>query len=362
MPNIPVLANAEALTAAWLSASLGADVSDFRCEEILGEGYASRMYRVSLTHGASNQVPNSVILKLATTNPNQLELLHGDNMYREALFYAMVSNEVSEIIPEIYFSDFDSHQKQLTILMEDLGEISRQSFHSSLTTTLAATKALGRIHAHYWQSDEVNTEKFAPLQSQLSNEETVELISTNIEIEERAPYSFEYLSACMKKILKLAALMPSSNDKPQNPFTLIHGDFHARNVHCTDSRAIIFDWQAAERGNPARDLAYWLLTSVDTADRKEFSARMIDCYLHELADFGIQTYTKKLLMRDFQKAVNEMIPRIYCYQSLLDTSNDDEGTLELFLRRAQALAKDRHYLGGLTIASLFARIAAPFLK
>jgi len=367
MSKPAALATADALTTEWLSDALGREVSDFGCEEIIGEGYASRLYRLSLSYAEHDQAPSSAILKLAMNNSRQLELLRGDAMFREALFYSTVmestaTEAVQAVIPRIYFSDFDRRQKQLTMLMEDLGSIGHQPFQATLDVTLAATKALAQVHAHYWQSEALKTERFAPLESQLAKDELIDLLSTNISIEEQATYSFPYLNACMKQLLKLAKWMPPASDKPADIFTLIHGDLHVRNVYCTSSRAIIFDWQNAERGNPARDIVYWLLTSVDTSDITVYQPAMIDCYLQTLADLGVENYSRKLFMRDFQNAANQMIPRLFCYQSLLDLADDDKGNLELFMARAQAMAKSRHYLGGMKVLGVFLRLAAPFLK
>ena len=56
------------LTVEWLTAALGVPVSDFAFERI-GTGQMSECYRVGLTYADGDDGPNSVVLKVAATDP-----------------------------------------------------------------------------------------------------------------------------------------------------------------------------------------------------------------------------------------------------------------------------------------------------
>ncbi len=55
-------------------------------------------------------------------------------------------------------------------------------------------------------------------------------------------------------------------DEP--PHTVMHGDAHPGNVYFRNGEAGLLDWQAVRRGHPGRELAYTLVTSMTTADRR----------------------------------------------------------------------------------------------
>ena len=44
----------------------------------------------------------------------------------------------------------------------------------------------------------------------------------------------------------------------------MHGDAHPGNVYFRNGEAGLLDWQAVRRGHPGRELAYTLVTSMDT--------------------------------------------------------------------------------------------------
>ncbi len=87
---VPVLADIQQLDARWLSVALDRQIDVFETHEIVGEGYASRMYRVIVRHEA-NAEPLSLILKLATANEAQRDLLSDTQLFREVYFYRYYS-------------------------------------------------------------------------------------------------------------------------------------------------------------------------------------------------------------------------------------------------------------------------------
>ena len=73
-------------------------------------------------------------------------------------------------------------------------------------------------------------------------------------------------------------------DKP--PHTVMHGDAHPGNTYFRNSEAGLLDWQAVRRGHPGRELAYTLVTSMTTADRRACERELLDDYRRALAGVG----------------------------------------------------------------------------
>ncbi len=188
----------------WLSVVLGQTVVGFRNQEIVGEGYASRMYRIHLE--GEDGVPRSLILKLATTQENQIELMEPGVFCREVLFYCGLGQQLagSSMLPKVYFAEADLEQMQLTLLLEDLGEIPHKPWREDLDNSLTAAKALAEVHATYWQAEELLQENYAPVESALELDEMLTLLQENLDVELAADYSYPYLRDCVLHVQKLA--------------------------------------------------------------------------------------------------------------------------------------------------------------
>ena len=81
------------LTVEWLTAALGVPVSDFAFERI-GTGQMSECYRVELTYADGDGGPNSVVLKVAATDPVSRQTGLALGLYeREVRFYTDIAPE-----------------------------------------------------------------------------------------------------------------------------------------------------------------------------------------------------------------------------------------------------------------------------
>lgn len=357
-----VLAAIEELSTDWLTTVMGAQVTSYTLQEIVGEGYASRMYRLHL-HGEDQRLPDSVILKLATTQETQVELMEPDVFCREVSFYKGLGKKLegSDTLLKVYFAEADKAKFQLTLLFEDLGDIPHKPWLEGIENSLIATRTLAKIHASYWQSEELLESTYAPVESQLDLEGLLKLLQENLDTEAAADYSYPYLRDCMVHVQKLARWVIDEADQFSGPMTLVHGDFHARNIHFMQDRVVVFDWQVTERGRPVRDLIYWLLMCVDVNEQKEAKPRLIDAYLNTLAEHGIE-YKRGQFLRDFNESLLQMISRVYCYQTLVALSEDDKHELVNWLDRTETLAKAHYVRAQLCLARVLAPPIVWFLR
>ncbi len=360
-PRPAVLRSISEVSNAWLAAALETPVQGFAYEEIVGEGFASQMYRIRVRYSPPATGPATVILKLVTTQPQQQGLHNLDTLFREVQFYSTLAHRLSDVTPVVYFSSADVQSRQLSILLEDIGEIPHKPFAASLSESLAAMRALALVHAAYWQDDILNEDALIPLESAVSVDGLVDVVRQSMAVEQQADYSFPYLNACMRPLPKLARFLVTETARSRDPQTLVHGDFHTRNVHALPERFVVFDWQQAERGNPMRDVIYWLLTSVEVDDAESFEQQMFATYRAGLASAGI-VYSDQQFRRDLGDAVAQMIPRMYCFQVLITLGERDKHELVRMLTRTEALARRHHFLALMRVAQVVAPISAPLLR
>ena len=375
--SIAVLKEIEALECDWLSEVLQAKVTAFDTQEIVDEGYASRMYRLSLRYAASEAGPESLILKLATANTTQAALHEVTTLFREVNFYAGPAAKLRGVIPKIYFSGSNEASMQLTILMEDLGPIPHKPFKETLQNSILAMQAIAKVHATFWNDPMLTDNLYDAIETAIDFDSVVKLAQDSMEAERKAEYSYPYLNKCMRHVVKLAKWMINEGNHIKGDVTLIHGDFHARNIHfyTTNSQgnliqdsliqkedAVIFDWQTAERGNPARDVVYWILTSVDVDDQVSFRGPLIKAYLDGLRTSGIKNYGRKQFNQQYLDAVSPLIPRLYCYQELIEVGENEAHIIPDFLDRTELMAKSIHYLAAVRGMRVFMPIYISILK
>ncbi|MFT6433078.1 MAG: hypothetical protein ACJAVI_001120 [Candidatus Azotimanducaceae bacterium] len=369
---IDVLKGIESLECGWLSKVLQTRVTGFDTAEIVGEGYASRMYRLSL-HYADGQVgPESLILKLATVNAAQENLHEVATLFREVNFYAGPAAKLQEVIPKVYFSSGNENNMQLTILMEDLGLIPHKPFKETLENSIKAMQAIAKVHATYWNDPILKDKQYDAIESAVELDSIVKLAQDSMKAEQQAAYSYPYLNKCMHHVVKLAKWMINEGNHLKGDLTLIHGDFHARNIHFLTNKnqgnhlqekdVVIFDWQTAERGNPVRDVVYWILTSVPAEDQVNFKEPLIRAYLDGLRASGIKNYGRKQFDQQYLDAVSPLIPRLYCYQELIEVGENEEHIIPEFLDRTELMAKSIHYLAAVRVMRVFMPIYISILR
>lgn len=282
-PKVPVLAGIEELSTDWLAHVLGQRVNDVRSEEMSGEGYNSRLYRLHLV--GEEGLPESLVLKLMTTNAAVINVMASDEMFREVHSYKDLSDDIPHILPKVYYSEMDVTAAEVTILMEDIGNLPHHAFHADLDESVAAVKVLARLHAHYWDSDDPRLLPFRPPEFELVP--VLEALNNSLAIALEREEVFPYLNDCIRHVITLAPFLVENPPGPGGQVsTLLHGDFHCRNIYLAEGREILFDWQTAQRGNGAQDLAYWMITSVDVEDRPAFEPVLLETYHQQLCDGG----------------------------------------------------------------------------
>lgn len=348
-----VLSDISELSNDWLSAVLEQPVAGYATHEIVGEGYASRMYRITL--GEDDPGPQSLILKLATVQPEQQELMDRDIFCREVEFYSQVSGQLKDrsLLPEVYFAGADKDSLQLTLLLEDLGEIPHKQWREPLENSLAAVTVLAKIHADYWHAEILNGDKLSPIETEVSVEDLQQLLDDNLAVEADADYDFPYLRDCMHHVRALAPWLIGEVDQFNGAMTLVHGDFHNRNIHFFEDRTVVFDWQVTERGRPVRDLIYWLLACVDVEEVDETGPKLVERYRETLKSLGVD-YADKAFNRDYREAVVQMVSRTFCYQTLVSVTEEDAYFTETILSRSDKMAKAHYVRAQLRIARVIA--------
>ena len=156
---------------------------------------------------------------------------------------------------------------------------------------------------------------------------------------------YPYLAKCVRVFLKHLPNLPMDLAKPP-PLTLIHGDFHRKNVHFRDDGSpVMFDWQSVETNAPVTDPTNWLLTNLSVEDRQAHEFRLLEHYYSSLGPECTANYSFRRLKSDYRQALVSAAIRMYYILELVDL--DVEGGDDLapvYLERIEQAAKDHKLL------------------
>ena len=264
----------EDLDARALSQIMGRTVTSVTV--IGGDAGTSSRTRLALT---GDGVPDSVFVKMpAQTAATRLIGELGRLAETETRFYSQLAPELTGV-PKSYGSSFDPLTGRFVLVLEDLA-VDACEFPDTLHP-LDADKAsqiialLARLHATFWDR--------VPRWLYTASADSTSLLTGSLlktsarRISERTDVPVESGRFIDEHYCAVARLI----DEP--PHTVMHGDAHPGNLYFRNGEAGLLDWQAVRRGHPSRELAYTLVTSMTTAERRANERELLDHYRLELA-------------------------------------------------------------------------------
>lgn len=304
MATIPV--EPGAITAAWLSDVLGADVRACRLEQIaIGVGLLGRLYRAHLD---GDGVPPTVVVKLPTLDTLARTNLCEDLEFylREVRFYQEIglANPLPPARP--YFAAFDESTHDFVLVLEDLGRLRNADQTLGCTEADAETviDAIARHHAHWWESERLASLGWL---KRFTQPPFPAVIIGNYEA--AWPTFVEHLGAELSPEIRafgdrFNALMPWLIDQfCRPPVTFVHGDLRLDQlffaVGAGDPPVTVLDWQVTGRGRGAYDVAYFLSQSLTPETRRRCEERLIHRYAAQLSARGID-YPRAELRHDYR--------------------------------------------------------------
>ncbi|OBA60571.1 phosphotransferase [Mycobacterium sp. 1100029.7] len=271
------------LNTAVLSRVLGRTVKSMRV--LKSDSGTSSRAQLVLT---GNDVPESVFVKLAAqTAATRLMGELGRLGSTEVRFYSQLAAELPGV-PTAYGTAFDPWTGRYLLVLEDLPPscVFPDTLHP-LSTDQAGliVELLATLHGTFWNRMRQNGR--GPLgwlytpSGDVTSLLTGSLMTTSMKrLGERTTIPVEKGRFIAENYRAVAALI----DAP--PHTVMHGDAHPGNMYFRDDEAGLLDWQAMRRGHPSRELAYTLITSMTTEDRRGAQRDLLDTYRQALSAAG----------------------------------------------------------------------------
>jgi Phosphotransferase enzyme family len=295
------------LTAGWLAAALrdaghpGVRIASVAVREI-GTGQTGSCFRVAVQFAGPTSLPATFVAKLPAEDPAVRERVAFG--YRaEVAFYDSVAATVQVPLPRCYVSAIAADGQSFVLLLEDLFPARQgdQLAGCSPGQARAAVVALAGLHGPRWCDPAWRdfTDTAMPMASP-------EIAKGLGEVARMAADMFlerlgGRLSAAGRQMLdgypqRVAPWLLAHPDR----FSLLHGDYRLDNLMLGDGSVTVVDWQTLSVGLPARDLAYFISTSLSPDARADQERALVAAYHAALTGCGVTGYGLDQCFADYR--------------------------------------------------------------
>ncbi|MBO0856067.1 MAG: phosphotransferase [Nocardia sp.] len=300
-----VVVDADQISPQWLSRALSAQVDAVTATPV-GTGQMGSVFRLEITGPA---VPSRLMAKLPTADAGARDLVAG--AYRQELrFYTEIAPTVSIRVPGCRYAEFTREGAEFTLLLDDLAPATQgdQLTGCSVAQAHAAVRNLAGLHGPRWCDPVLkDIEGLAP-----TSAETAEMLAgvygPAVDIfldklsDQLAAEDHDTVRACVPGV---AGWLLAGSER----FAPVHGDYRLDNLMFgapDDSGEVevwAVDWQTLALGLPARDLAYFIGTSLDPRIRRTHEDALIETYWRALCAHGVTGYSLESCHADYRFAL-----------------------------------------------------------
>lgn len=300
------------VTAEWLSAALSerrtpVEVSEVGVEAI-GTGQTGATYRVTARYATDpGDLPPTFVIKLPAQDDTVRDrVVIG---YRsECAFYSSVADRVRVPTPQCFYCEITEDAMEYALLLADQAPAVQgdQIAGCGEREARLAVTALAGLHAPSWcdpfwldfpgiafaRPDEAGAAGMGEV-ARMSADITLDKLGDRMTAEDR-----ETFAAAMNLV---TPWLLAEYDR----FALLHGDYRLDNMLFDPdrTRVSIVDWQTLGVGLPARDLAYFTATSLDSRLRAAVEEDLVADYHQALAGCGVTDYDRETCWRDYRLGV-----------------------------------------------------------
>ncbi len=277
------------LTAAWLTANLGAGtVADFTVERI-GTGQMSECYRVQLSY-TEPRGPESVVLKVAATDPASRQTGAALGLYeREVRFYQDIAPRLGGPIAPCYHAAVDPSTGVFDLLLGDAGPavVGNEIEGATMEQAKLAVVELGRLHGPLLGDPTLAQAPWLNREAPLNQAMITPLYLGFIDRygDQIAP---QHRMVCERLVSAFDSYLEAEADSGRIR-GLVHGDYRLDNMLFgaagADRALTVVDWQTVSWGPALTDLAYFVGCALRTPDRREHYDTLLRAY-HEALGTG----------------------------------------------------------------------------
>jgi hypothetical protein len=251
------------LTADWLTAALGTGTVEAFSTERIGTGQMSECYRVALTYADDGAGPESVVLKVAASDPVSRQTGLTLGLYeREVRFYTDIAPGIGGPVAPCYDSAFDGETGVFHLLLGDAGPavVGDEIHGATVEQAMLAMTELGRLHAQLLGDAALASAEWLNRQAPMNQALIAALYAGFVERygDDIAPAHRE---VCERLVGGFDGYL-AQEAAPDRLCGLVHGDYRLDNMLFgqpgADRALTVVDWQTVTWGPAMTDVAYFL--------------------------------------------------------------------------------------------------------
>jgi hypothetical protein len=335
------------VTPGWLSAVLSERGTPVGVAEVdvvaIGTGQTGATYRVTARYATDpGGLPGTFVIKLPAQDDTVRDRVTIG--YRsECAFYAAVADRVRVPTPQCFYCEITEDAMVYALLLADQAPAVQgdQIAGCGELEARLAVAALAGLHGPSWcDSAWLDFRAIAfgrPDEASAAGLGEVAKMSADITLEKlgnrMSPGDRETFTATMGLV---TPWLLAEYDR----FALLHGDYRLDNMLFDPdrTRVSVVDWQTLGVGLPARDLAYFTATSLDSQLRSAIEKDLVDEYYRALLGYGVTDYDRETCWRDYRLGVPQaLLISALGFAFAAATERGDDMVLAMLRRGCQAI-------------------------
>jgi hypothetical protein len=296
------------ITAPWLSNALGREVTTVTAKN-LGEGVGvmAEVTRLHIAYGDGVDGPATLIAKTQSPADSNRELASTFGFYaRELAFYQHVASDLDLRVPTCHFATGAPGGAPFVLLLEDVADARQldQMAGISLADTEAVIDEIAKLHAHWWDSPELDSlDWLPPMNNDLYKGFGQVLPDLSGLLKQQwgdrlDPAGMPWLDAITGRYTEILDWLVASS-----PVTFCHYDLRPDNILVEPTGICVLDWQLAVRNRGAFDIAYFLGQNVPTEFRRSHEQTLVRRYHDAISARGVTGYSFDQCFDDYRSSM-----------------------------------------------------------
>jgi aminoglycoside/choline kinase family phosphotransferase len=333
------------LTPEWVTAALRSAGHDVLVRAVtferIGTGQIGASYRLHLD--ATGPVPATLVAKLAAGSSQARERV-SEGYRKEVRFYADLAALVAINTPTCWYAAISDDCQSFTLLLEDLAPAvpGQQAHGCRPDQAVAAVQNLAGLHAPLWCNPLLHdhADWLRPMDEATGAFLGELMVGATEQFVER--YATRLGAANVETLRRSAALIGRWSTTNDDIFAVMHGDYRLDNLMFAPEGSAAgaagaagvaaVDWQTATTGPPARDLSYFLGTSLSVDLRRTHEREMVEVYVEALKVRGVD-YPLERCFEDYRLGVMQG-PLITVLGCIYATAEPSAASDDMFMAMA----------------------------